>query len=366
MPKGKPLIIILLITLTVAAAGIPEVSAMAPNTRVRIEPAALAVHLNETFVVQVVIEEADNLGAFQFNLVYDPSILQVTEASLGDFLESTGNPAITTGPEVNNAEGRVTFWAVSLGNAPGPSGAGVLATITCIAQGEGGSDLELQDVQVLDTAASIQQVAVEGGRVVVGSAEAPTTPAATVTSVPTATATAAPATPTTSVPTTTATPAPGPTAPAAPTATATSIPTPTSRVIDTPPPVPTALPSPTPIVTSPAKETPIESPSPSPSISVAPTETKPTEAPSPTMPTVEATKAPAVMTIAPTSPPSPPPPSATSAPPPTPKPSPTPLPTISAPAATGPSGGALLGLMLATLAVAIVAIFILLSRRPEG
>ncbi len=353
MPKDKRLINICLLTLIVVSVSIPEVGAMAPGIRVRIEPADSVMGLNETFVVQVMIEEANNLGAFQFNLVYDPSILQVTEATLGAFLESTGNSAVAIGPEVDNAEGRVTFGAISFGSAAGPSGTGVLATITCTAQGEGSTALELREVQVLDTAASIQWATVEDGQVVVRSAEAPT-PTATDTPVLAATATPAPAATDTPVPAATATP----------------VPTNTPEVAATLTPTATALPSPTPSVTSPAAETPTEVPLPSPTsspmpgASVTPTETGLAEVAIPlAVPTAEATQAPPVVTTAPTPPP--PFPSPTSTPPPTPIPSPTPLATIPVPAATGPSGGAVLGLMLAALAAAILVAFIL-SRRPGG
>ena len=373
MPKCKQLSIICLLTLVVASVSITEIRATAPGARVRIKPADLAAGLDETFVVQVVIEEATNLGAFQFNLVYDPSIVQVTEAALGAFLESTGNSAVTTGPEVNNAEGRVTFWAIGFGSAAGPSGAGVLVTITCIAQGEGSTALELREVQVLDTAASVQQVTVEDGRVVVGSAEAPTS-TVTATPAPAATATPMPAATDIPAPAATATPAPAATATPAPVATATPMPTNTPEAVDTPIPPATALPSPTSIITSPVVETPTETPlpsptpSPTPSVSIAPTETRPTEATTPLpMPTVKATPTPTAVTTAPASPPAtPPPPSPSATPaPPTPRPSPTPLATIPVPAATGSSSGAVLGPMLAALAAVILAIFIL-SRRPGG
>jgi len=365
MSKHKQLLIIIcLFALIVTQVDIPEVGAMTPATRVRIEPADSVVGPNETFVVQVVIEEADDLGAFQFNLAYDPSILQVTEAVLGDFLESTGRSVVPIGPEVNNAEGRATFGAISFGSGPGPSGTGVLATITCIAQGEGSTALGLQEVQVLDAQASAQPVTAQAGQVVVRGAEAPT-PVATATPTPAATATPAPAATNTPVPAATATPGP----------------TNTPEATDTPGPSATAQPSPTPSVTSPAAETPTEAPppsptpSPTPSVSVTPTETKPTEVTTPlavptveateapvAVTTVEATEAPAAATAAPTSPPATPPPPSTS---PIPMPSPTPLATISVPAATGSSGGAVLGLMLAALAVAILAIFIL-RLKPGG
>ncbi len=367
MSKKRHPVIICLLALIVTQVSIPEVGATAPGTRVRIEPADSVVSLNETFVVQVIIEEAGDLGAFQFDLTYDSSILEVTEAVLGDFLGSTGRSVAPIGPEVNDAQGRVTLGAFSFGSGPGPSGTGVLAAITCIAQGEGSTALGLQQVRVLDTAPSpgVQWATVEDGQVMVRGAAAPT---------PSATATPGPAATATLEPVATATPEPVATATPGPVATATPEPTNTPEAVDTPTPSATAPPPPTPMVTSPATETPTETPSPTPSpmpsVSVAPTETQPMATATATTPSavppVEATQTPAAATTAPTSPLAtlpPPSPSATPAPPLTLAPSPTPLATISAPATTGPPGGAVLGLMLAALAMAILAIFVL-SRRP--
>ena len=348
----------LLISLSIwlALAGAPAEALgpapLAPQPRVRIEPAEAVVGPGDTFTVEVVIEEARDLGGFQFDLVYDPAIVQVKEVDLGGFLGSTGRSVVPVGPKVEDEAGRMPFGAISFGSGPGPSGMGTLAAITLEARGEGSTVLDLRDVQVLDTGGSPQPVTAQGGQVVVRGAEAPT-PVATATPTPAATATPAPA------------------------ATATPGPTNTPEAADTPGPPATALPSPTPSVTSPAVETPTEAPppSPTPSVSITPTETKPTEVTTPlavptveateapvAVTTVEATKAPAAATAAPTSPPTTPPPPSTS---PIPMPSPTPLATISVPAATGSSGGAVLGLMLAALAVAILAIF-MLSRKPGG
>lgn len=350
----------LLISLSIwlALAGAPaealRPAPLAPQPRVRIEPAEAVVGPGDTFIVEVVIKEARDLGGFQFDLVYDPAIVQVKEVDLGGFLGSTGRSVVPVGPKVEDEAGRMPFGAISFGSGPGPSGMGTLAAITLKARGEGSTVLDLRDVQVLDTGGSPQPVTAQGGQVVVRGAEAPT-PVATATPTPAATATPAPA------------------------ATATPGPTNTPEAADTPGPPATALPSPTASVTSPAVETPTEapppSPTPTPSVSITPTETKPTEVTTPlavptveateapvAVTTVEATKAPAAATAAPTSPPTTPPPPSTS---PIPMPSPTPLATISVPAATGSSGGAVLGLMLAALAVAILAIF-MLSRKPGG
>ena len=170
MSKDKQLIIICLLALIVAPLNIREVGAVAPGATVRLEPADSVVGLNKTFAVQVMIEDVNDLGAFQFELAYDSSILQIQEATLGDFLGSTGRSVLPIGPEVDNEEGRMLFGAISFPSEPGPSGTGVLATITWFARREGSTALDLPKVQVLDTVTNAQLVAVEGGRVVVGDA----------------------------------------------------------------------------------------------------------------------------------------------------------------------------------------------------
>lgn len=174
MSRDKQLVIICLLALIVALLNIPEVGAGTPGTTIRLEPADSVVGLNKTFTVQVMIEEVNDLGAFQFELAYNSSILEVEQAALGDFLGSTGRSVVPIGPEVDDEEGRTMFGAISFGGGPGPSGTGVLATITFLAQGKGSTVLELRKVQVLDTAANAQLVTVEGCRVVVRGATAPT------------------------------------------------------------------------------------------------------------------------------------------------------------------------------------------------
>ena len=372
MPGNRHLGIICLLALIVTQVSIPEIGATAPGTRVRIEPADSVVSLNETFVVQVIIEEADDLGGFEFGLTYDSSILEVTDAVLGDFLGSTGRSVALApiGPEVNDAQGRVTLVGFSFGSGPGPSGMGVLAAITCIAQGEGSTVLGLQQVRVVDTAPSPSEwVTVEDGQVTVRGAAAPT-PSATATSEPAATATPGPAATATPEPAATATPEPAATATPGPAATASPGPTDTPEAVNTLTPSATAPPPPAPTVTNPAVETstkppsPTPSPTPMPGVSTVTTETRPTATATTTMPpavpTTEATQMPAAATTAPTSPPATLPPPSPSA---TPAPSPPPLATIPVPATTGRPVGAVLGLMLAALAMASLAVFVL-SRRP--
>ena len=109
------------------------------------------------FDVNVRIENAVNLGAFQFELTYNSTCIQATGATVGPFLGSTGRTVTPVGPTFGT--GSITFGAASHGTASGPSGSGVLATVTfragtttCC------SDLHLQNV-ILTDPGGVQQCA---------------------------------------------------------------------------------------------------------------------------------------------------------------------------------------------------------------
>jgi hypothetical protein len=217
-----------------------------PGVMVRLDPAVRNGEPGGTFTVDVVVDDAVDLGAFQFDLIYDASVVVVTDIVLGPFLASTGRITQPVGDNIDNVAGTVSFGAFSFGNSAGPEGPGLLATITFTASGAGISVLNLQNVIVTDTLANAQSVSVENGTVIVAvptPASTPTmtfsptmsaTPTTTPAGMATATATAEPTVETT--PTATATreamdtSTPKATETAPPTATETTIPTATGTV----------------------------------------------------------------------------------------------------------------------------------------
>lgn len=135
---------------------------------VRIAPADSAMEAGDAITVTVKIEEVANLGAFEFTLVYAPSIVQVTDVALGNFLGSSGRSVTSVGPITDDQAGKVKFGAFSFGDDRGPDGVGILASITLEAQGEGQAILDLKDVKAADIAGHPQAITVEDGRVSVG------------------------------------------------------------------------------------------------------------------------------------------------------------------------------------------------------
>ena len=129
----------------------------------------------ETFDVTVRIEDAVDLGGYEFKIDFDPSIVQVVNVEDGGFLGSTGRTVTELGPDIEN--GTITFGAVSTGDQPGPNGDGTLATITLRAIGIGDSPLDLHDVRVFNTAAEEEEIPNPGDGTVTSIVEVSIAPA---------------------------------------------------------------------------------------------------------------------------------------------------------------------------------------------
>ncbi|MGD2146866.1 MAG: cohesin domain-containing protein [Anaerolineae bacterium] len=241
MRDAAPTTIIVLAALVVAAVAFPTITARASDgARVRVEPAQVEVLPNEAFQVQVVVEGISDLGGFEFELAYDPTVLEVKDVAFGDFLGTTGRSVIPVGPALDDEEGMVAIGAATFGEQPGPSGAGVLATISYVARRAGSSELRLQNAVVLDSSASLTPIETADGRVAVQEPAAPATASTAVTAsaVPTAPPSgegASPVPPTVAVggsPEAATTP---PTAPTSPEGTAQGAQTPTAAPATVPP-----------------------------------------------------------------------------------------------------------------------------------
>jgi hypothetical protein len=142
----------------------------------RIDPAINNVEAGQPFIVNVMIDGAVNVGAFQFDLIYDPAVVTVTDVALGPFVGSTGRTAQPVGPTIDNRAGTLAFGAFSFGSTAGPAGTGVLATVRFRAEDPGTSALGLQNVVVTDPMANAQPASIEGGVVTVTAPPAVSTP----------------------------------------------------------------------------------------------------------------------------------------------------------------------------------------------
>ena len=97
--------------------------------------------------VELLVDGAVDLGAFEAEISFDPSVLQVDSVERGTFLESTGRTEYLFAPQVDNAGGVVRFGACTVGGTAGAEGGGDLAQIVFEIQDcDVGSDVAIQSV----------------------------------------------------------------------------------------------------------------------------------------------------------------------------------------------------------------------------
>ena len=133
-----------------------------------IQPLASQVQPGDTFTVTVEIKDVMDLGAYSFELTFNPAVLEALDVTLGDFLGSTGRSVVELGPTISNTVGTLAYGAASFGEQEGPNGSGVLATITFLAVEPGDSPLKLENTQVTDTQAKPIEHCTKEARVRVG------------------------------------------------------------------------------------------------------------------------------------------------------------------------------------------------------
>jgi hypothetical protein len=139
----------------------------AGNSVVHISPASISVEVGQTFTVSVLIDSAQNLGGYEFDLAFDPGVLQAVRAAQGGFLGITGRTVGELGPIIDNTNGVIAYGAYSYSNSGGPAGNGMLAEIALVARSIASSPLTLQNVRLVDVEGNLQALSTQNGLVTV-------------------------------------------------------------------------------------------------------------------------------------------------------------------------------------------------------
>lgn len=169
--KTVQLLRALTVVLTAVTMASSPVWSQPPEPTVRIEPASLQVSPGRSVQATIEIDDVKNLGAFQFDLTYDPAIVEVESITLGDFPGSTGRSVNPLGPRIE--AGKAVYGAFSFGDSAGPDGSGTLATVTLTAQAGGQTPLGLGSVQIIDIGGGRITVASQGATVTVSGSPRP-------------------------------------------------------------------------------------------------------------------------------------------------------------------------------------------------
>ncbi len=143
-------------------------------TTLTVVPASQTGNIGDLIIVQVNLNNGTNIGGYQFDLNFNPAVLQFQSRSDESWLSSTGRTLIPLTPQVDNTNGKVTLGAATFGSGAGPDGSGNLVTVTFTSIAPGSSPLNLTAYIVSDISGVAQTAAVSNGSVSISSPVTPT------------------------------------------------------------------------------------------------------------------------------------------------------------------------------------------------
>jgi len=102
----------------------------ASTAKISVDPKVNGAAPTESFLTSIVIANVTDMYAWQFNLTFNPSVLEAVDVVEGPFLQQFGTTMMAT-PNINNTAGYVFAGCLFLDwEQPGASGSGVLATVS--------------------------------------------------------------------------------------------------------------------------------------------------------------------------------------------------------------------------------------------
>jgi Cohesin domain len=143
--------------------------ASAQTATLSVDPTTQTTSTGTVVTVDVDIANVRNLYGYQFDLTFNPRILQAVSSTEGSFLSSGGNTFFIPGTN-DNVGGTVGASADTLLTAiNGVSGSGGLAVFTFDAIGKGTSAIGIQNETLLDSNLNVIADTTAGGSITVSS-----------------------------------------------------------------------------------------------------------------------------------------------------------------------------------------------------
>jgi PKD repeat protein len=120
-----------------------------PITIVSVYPPISRTPVDETFTINITVSDVSDLCAWEFNVSFNPAVLDCTGVEEGPFLKQAGSTWLL--PYIIDNTAGLVFLGDSLFPIPptGASGNGTLATITFNVTAEGESDLHFFESKIL-------------------------------------------------------------------------------------------------------------------------------------------------------------------------------------------------------------------------
>lgn len=125
-----------------------------PNTEYRVATPSVdyvftktPIYAGDTFTLDINAKDVYDMAGWQFNINYDPAVLEVVEVNEGDFLKPDNAMTFFQAGTIDNTKGKITGLNATSFNKEGVTGTGTLLSVTFLAKTEGETRLTLNNFQ---------------------------------------------------------------------------------------------------------------------------------------------------------------------------------------------------------------------------
>ncbi len=125
-----------------------EYTVVSPGTDFAFSTDTTNVRVGDTFTVRVNAEKVTDLAGWQFDLAFDPDVLEAVEISEGDFLKRSGQTTFFQPGAIDNTTGKIVGLSSALISKSGVTGTGTLLSVRFSAKAEGNSQMTLHNFQL--------------------------------------------------------------------------------------------------------------------------------------------------------------------------------------------------------------------------
>ena len=101
------------------------------------------IHSGDTITLDIRSENVLDLAGWQFDIAFDPAVLEAIEVSEGDFLKTDGGATFFQSGRIDNASGKITGLSAARITGDGVSGTGSLLQVRFKAKSESETELAL-------------------------------------------------------------------------------------------------------------------------------------------------------------------------------------------------------------------------------
>ena len=105
----------------------------------------VVINTGDTFTLDIYAEDATDLVEWQFDIAFDPVLLEAIEVSKGYFLESEDRVTFSQKGTIDNQSGKITGLSEAVLNGNNVSGTGMLLSVTFAAKAGGKTQLMLSN-----------------------------------------------------------------------------------------------------------------------------------------------------------------------------------------------------------------------------